>query len=140
MLTVAMVLLPETPYWLIEYNQFEKAKKSLRFFRGSEYDVNPEFNEIHQRHLSKDKNQSCSWMLQRLFSKAFMKPFMCSGVIYMIFTVSGFDIIIIYMVTILQETGSSVDPKIGPMVTAISLMFFNFLGVSSILGKNLTKF
>ena len=86
MLTVAMVLLPETPYWLIEYNQFEKAKKSLRFFRGSKYDVNPEFNEIHQRHLSKDKNQSCSWMLQRLFSKAFMKPFMCSGVIYMIFT------------------------------------------------------
>ena len=119
MLTVAMVLLPETPYWLIEYNQFEKAKKSLRFFRGSKYDVNPEFNEIHQRHLSKDKNQSCSWMLQRLFSKAFMKPFMCSGVIYMIFTVSGFDIIIIYMVTILQDTGSSVDPDIGPMVTAI---------------------
>ena len=72
MLTVAMVLLPETPYWLIEYNQFEKAKKSLRFFRGSKYDVNPEFNEIHQRHLSKDKNQSCSWMLQRLFSKAFI--------------------------------------------------------------------
>ena len=123
MLTVAMGLLPETPYWLIEYNQFEKAKKSLRFFRGSEYDVNPEFNEIHQRHLSKDKNQSCSWMLQRLFSKAFMKPFMCSGVIYMIFTVSGFDIIIIYMVTILQETGSSVDPYIGTMVTAIFYVF-----------------
>ena len=135
MLTVAMVLLPETPYWLIEYNQFEKAKKSLRFFRGSEYDVNPEFNEIHQRHLSKDKNQSCSWMLQRLFSKAFMKPFMCSGVIYMIFTVSGFDIIIIYMVTILQETGSSDDPNIGTMVTAIFLMFFKFLWEYSILGK-----
>ena len=135
MLTVAMVLLPETPYWLIEYNQFEKAKRSLRFFRGSQYDINPEFNEIHQRHLSKDKNQSCSWMLHRLFSKAFLKPFMCSGVIYMIFTVSGFDIIIIYMVTILQETGSSVDPKIGTMVTAIFFMFFNFLGVSSILGK-----
>ena len=50
MLTVAMVLLPETPYWLIEYNQFEKAKKSLRFFRGSKYDINPEFNEIHQNH------------------------------------------------------------------------------------------
>ena len=135
MLTVAMVLLPETPYWLIEYNQFEKAKKSLRFFRGSEYDINPEFNEIHQRHLSKDKNQSCSWMLQRLFSKAFLKPFMCSGVIYMIFTVSGFDIIIIYMVTILQETGSSVDPNIGTMVTAIFLMFFKFLWEYSILGK-----
>ena len=130
-----MVLLPETPYWLIEYNQFEKAKKSLRFFRGSKYDINPEFNEIHQRHLSKDKNQSCSWMLQRLFSKAFLKPFMCSGVIYMIFTVSGFDIIIIYMVTILQETGSSVDPNIGTMVTAIFLMFFKFLWEYSILGK-----
>ena len=127
MLTVAMVLLPETPYWLIEYNQFEKAKKSLRFFRGSHYDINPEFNEIHQRHLSKDKNQSCSWMLQRLFSKAFLKPFMCSGVIYMIFTVSGFDIIIIYMVTILEETGSSIDPNIGTMVTAIQHFFLNLL-------------
>ena len=66
-------------------------------------------------------------MLQRLFSKAFLKPFMCSGVIYMIFTVSGFDIIIIYMVTILQETGSRVDPNIGTMVTAIFSCFLTSL-------------
>ena len=52
------------------------------------------------------------------FSTKKLFPKVDESVIYMIFTVSGFDIIIIYMVTILQETGSSVDPKIGTMVTA----------------------
>ena len=123
-----MVALPETPYWLIEYNRFEQAKKSLKFFRGSFYDVNPELNEIHQRHLSKDKSQSCSWMLQRLFSKAFFRPFLSVGVIPVIFVISGFDIIQIYMVTVLEETGSSINPAFGPMIVGGNRAILSCLG------------
>ena len=111
-----MIALPETPYWLIEYNHYEKAKKSLKFFRGFKYDVNEELEEIHQRHLSKDKSQSCLWLLSRLFSKTFFQPFLCCGVLFLIFTITGFDTIVFYMVTILKETGSSIDPKVGPMI------------------------
>ena len=111
-----MMILPETPYWLIENNRFDKARESLVFFRGSLYDVNPELDEIHKRHLLKDKIQACSWILRRLFSKAFFQPFLCSGVLYMIFCISGFSVIIIYMVTILEETGSGLDPKNGPVI------------------------
>ena len=34
----------------------------------------------------------------------------------MIFCISGFSVIIIYMVTILEETGSGLDPKNGPVI------------------------
>ena len=41
-----MIFLPETPYWLVENNQIEAAKNSLIFFRGTDYDVDSELNEI----------------------------------------------------------------------------------------------
>lgn len=123
-----MAILPETPYWLIEHNRYEEAEKSLKFFRGSLYDVNPELEEIHQRHLSKDKSQSYSWMLKRLFSKAFLRPFLSVGIIPVIFVWSGFDIVQIYMVNVLEGTGSSIDPKYGPMIAGGTRAILSCLG------------
>ena len=45
-LIITMIFLPETPYWLVENNQIEAAKNSLIFFRGTDYDVDSELNEI----------------------------------------------------------------------------------------------
>ena len=36
-MTLSIIMLPETPYWLIENNNYEAAIKSLQFFRGKEY-------------------------------------------------------------------------------------------------------
>ena len=122
-LFISLLFLPETPYWLVEQNQLDKATESLKFFRGPNYDIAHEIDEIHQKHLSKDESQSFIWIFKRMFSSAFLKPFLCNGVLRMFFALCGFDILNLFMIQILNDTGSSVDPKLGPVIIGSVRMF-----------------
>ena len=121
LMTLLLISLPETPYWLIEDDQDAQAKKSLQFYRGADYDITDELNEIRQKHLHKMENVGTSWKwtCQRLVSSAFLKPFSCIGTIYMFNTMSGINIILVYMITLLEETGSNIDPELGPVVIGV---------------------
>ena len=46
MLTILLLGLPETPYWLVSKNKDSEAKKSLRFFRGNQHDGTEELMDI----------------------------------------------------------------------------------------------
>ena len=114
-----MIFLPETPYWLIENNQIEAARKSLIFFRGTNYDVASELDEIKEKFMSKqraDSTTSISWILKRFWSAAFLKPFLCIGMTLIISNLTGFEVINLYMVPILQESGSNIDAEIGTII------------------------
>ena len=117
---LALIILPETPYWLIENNQLDEARKSLHFFRGRNYDTDLELNEIQEKHLSKLQNsKSYLWILKRLCSRAFFKPFSCIGILEGLYCLTGFDVVIVYMISNLKETGSSIDPNLGPIIVGI---------------------
>ena len=121
LMVLLLLPLPETPYWLIEDENEILAKKSLQFYRGTDYDITEELNEIRQKHLHKMENVQISWKwtLQRLTSMAFLKPFSCIGILYMLNTMSGINIILVYMITLLEETGSNFDPDLGPVIIGI---------------------
>ena len=116
---LTLFFLPETPYWLIENNQFEEAQKSLKFFRGTNYDLSNELEEIQQKHLSKQKKQTFTWIMRRLFSPAFFRPFLCIGMLEILFMLSGFEVVMLYMHRILETTQSSIDPALGPVITGV---------------------
>ena len=42
LLFLLLIPLPETPYWLIEDENEDQAKKSLQFYRGAEYNISEE--------------------------------------------------------------------------------------------------
>ena len=111
----SLTILPETPYWLIENDQLERAKKSLKFFRGSKYDVTKEIEEIHQKHISKERNVTCSWTIHRFFSHSFLKPFSCVGMNLIALNLTGFEVLITYMIPILEEGGFS-EPQLGTVI------------------------
>ena len=127
LLTLLIMLLPETPYWLIEKNRIEEARKSLQFFRGSQYDESEELNEIKKKHESKQKEntgQSWSFVVRRIFSMAFLKPFLCVGILHLNSTWGGFTQIQIFMLDILERSGSTIDPKMGPIVIGVTRLIF----------------
>ena len=102
-----------------ENNEVERAKKSLQFYRGPNFDITEELREIELKHESKKKqnsNHSWKFTLQRIFSSAFFKPFSCIGVLYIINTWSGFNCLLVYMISILDESGSNIDPNVGPII------------------------
>lgn len=115
-LLITMTLLPETPYWLIQNNRFEDAKLSMQFFRGPDQDVSEELNEIHQNHLSKKNFHSLLSILKQIWSRAFFKPFTCIGLIYCLSNLTGFEVVVIYMVPILKDSGSGFDHNFGPII------------------------
>ena len=72
-------------------------------------------NEIKQKHhekIERTEHQSLAWVLKRIFSRAFLKPFSCVGSLYLITTWHGFNCIIVYMISILDDTGSSFDIRL----------------------------
>ena len=135
-----LIPLPETPYWLIEDERPEMARKSLKFFRGKDYDVSEELDEIQKRHESKNANmtqKSWKFTLQRIFSYAFFKPFSCVGILYVISTWSGVNCLLVYMITFLEESGSSFDPHIGPIIVGtLRLLFAGIIQLSILLLMN----
>ena len=127
LLAIIMIPFPETPYWLVGQNRIEAGKKSLQFFRGKDFDITKEFNEIQEKHESKIKqNSEGSWKLavKTIFSAAFLKPFSCVGVLYIGKMFDGFAQIQIFMIEILERSGSSIAPNIAPIVAGFTRLAF----------------
>lgn len=135
LLILLIIPLPETPYWLIEDKQGQAARKSLRFFRGKNYDINEELTEIETKHESKQAAQAqANWKftMSRIFSFAFFKPFIFGvGILYTVGEWNGSNSLIVYMISILEETGSNFDSKIGPIV--VGCIRVAFAGLAAIL-------
>ena len=74
-----------------------------------------------EKFISKQKVDSrsispVSWILKRFWSAAFLKPFLCIGMTLIISNLTGFEVINLYMVPILQESGSNIDAEIGTII------------------------
>ena len=120
-LIMLLLPLPETPYWLIENNESYRAKQALQFFRGENYNITYEYDEIQQKHESKQNQHSKNWWeftIKRIFSSAFLKPFLCIGIVFGLNECLGFGPLITYTYEIFDETGSSVEPGIGLVIIA----------------------
>ena len=112
-------------YWLIENTNYDGAKKSLQFYRGKDYDITEELNEINQKHQSKLVNSTSlnmSYKVKRIFSMAFLKPFSCVGVLYSLTCWTGFDIFQTYMIDTLELSGGSLWMDIGLMPTIVGIL------------------
>ena len=92
-LFIGLIQLPESPYWLVEDDQYNLAKKSLEFFRGEAYDITEEMNEIVEKRDSKRTETNSSSTLKRMTAsrKAFLKPFSCIGILYLLGSWTGFN-------------------------------------------------
>ena len=154
---LGLIPFPESPYWLIEADKVDLAKyvkhllilyssipkvpylyslykfiinfrKSLQFFRGPEYDITQELNEINEKHQSKvelqAKKESWKWTLKQLTSYSFLKPFSCVGVLYIARQWVGGKVFSAYMVQLLEDSGSSLNPRLGPVVVGSFQLFF----------------
>ena len=95
-------------------------RRSLQFYRGPDYDINEEFCEMQEKHLSKVaeqiKSSSWKWTLERFFSMAFLKPFSCAGILSVLSMACGTNVVSTYMFFILQESGSLINPNLAPII------------------------
>ncbi|XP_066247969.1 facilitated trehalose transporter Tret1-like [Euwallacea similis] len=136
-----LMLLPETPFWLLNRNRVEDAQKSLAWFRGwTTLDrVEKEFKEILDNMEKSSVNKGCN---HRYYLEGrFIRPFF---LILFAFTVCNFGVtpIAAYAVLIFNSLNVPISAYYATMITGC----VNLLGVFlctfflRILGKRLLSF
>ena len=105
---------PNSPYWLVEKGRDAEARASLRVLRGPRYDLEPELAEIVTK--KREKEQMGRSVMSTLASRVFLLPFLRIGALMMITQWAGINVITSYMVTIFQESGSSLSPGLAPIL------------------------
>ena len=105
---------PNSPYWLVEKGRDTEARASLRVLRGPRYNLEPELAEIVTK--KREKEQMGRSVVSTLASRVFLLPFLRIGALMMITQWAGINVITSYMVTIFQESGSSLSPGLAPIL------------------------
>ncbi|KAK1122886.1 hypothetical protein K0M31_009331 [Melipona bicolor] len=111
-----MTFMPESPLFYMTKNNEAAARKSMRFFRGPDYNIDPEINEFKEQvERSKRERVTLSAFLRRPVLKTL-------GVAYGIMLaqqLSGINAIIFYCETIFKQTGVDLDPLLQMVIVAV---------------------
>ncbi len=143
LLGLSLIPLYESPYWLVEAGKVDEARRSLKFYRGPGYDIEDELKEMLDRSESKKRQRNESshkgwrWTLKRLCSRSFTLPFSSIGVISMLCTWTGVNTILNYMIVMLEEAGSSVDPEKAPIIVG-SIRFGTAILAAIVMNKEVS--
>jgi len=96
---------------------------SLQWYRGEHCDVSDELNEIVKKKEESTKIEGFQEKLSLVFSLPFLKAFSTSGVLFFLAQFTGISALVMFMINIFQDTNSSVDPRLAPvMVGAVRIL------------------
>nr|XP_053635274.1 facilitated trehalose transporter Tret1-like [Cherax quadricarinatus]XP_053635275.1 facilitated trehalose transporter Tret1-like [Cherax quadricarinatus] len=135
-----LILLPNSPRWLVTQDRFTEAQKALLFLRGKHYDSGPEFQEIIQQISTVDKKLDKSWQQVRLlFEPSTARVFLLLTVLTLLTSTSGSYVIMSYSVPIFQTVDSTLDPYISAIIFYVVRVFGNLVHLCVIdrLGRKL---
>jgi len=124
---VSMYLVKESPYWLIQNGRKVEALDSLVWYRGGEFDISDEFNEIVQKKEEK-QDDGLKEKMKDVFSLPFLRAFAISGGLFFIVQFNGISILAMFMTEIFQDAKLSFDPRLAPVL--IGLIRILSVGVS----------
>lgn len=117
---VMSLFIPDSPYWLVQKDRLEEARHALQWLRGSSCDISSEFGDIiAKKQLREAMNPG--WK-HHLTSSDFLKPMLKVGTIMALVELGGPNLLSQYMVTIFEESGSSVDPTLAPIFVSSTRM------------------
>ncbi|KAK3914877.1 Facilitated trehalose transporter Tret1 [Frankliniella fusca] len=114
----AVMLLPETPVFLLKKSNTQGAKRALRRLRGTVYDgIDWEVAEMQRGINAAEANDSS--LKDLLSSRAVVRALViCLGL--MVFQqVSGINAVMFYAVTIFEKAGSSLQPEVATIIVGV---------------------
>jgi hypothetical protein len=101
----------------------------MAFFRGPNFsDLDNEFVDITEAKERKRKNSSIIngnggvggsdnqpliHTASKLMSRAFFRPFSCVGIIYIVYELSGFEVVTAYAQNFFEKAGVELDPSLA---------------------------
>ncbi|KAG7210926.1 hypothetical protein KM043_016302 [Ampulex compressa] len=134
---IALLLVPESPAWLVRRRKIGKARKAILWLRGGDMEqANHEIAVLESRiNADNAKNIMSSSFKERISSTAsmirdssVMKPVTIINIFTLLQLTSGTYVIVFYAVDLMQDIGGdSVDKYLAAVVTAVIRCIFSFL-------------
>ena len=127
--------MPETPHWLAQNKRLEEAGRSLERLRGPGQSAE-EVEELRQYQVVRrleTVREKMSEKLRVLTSRAFLKPFIIAEPLNILYSCSGLSMMTFYIVTIFEESGTSVDKHLASLTVSAFRLFISFLSSAALL-------
>ncbi|EDO32615.1 predicted protein [Nematostella vectensis] len=111
LLVVLMAFMPETARWLIAKKKETRARKTLLWLRGPDYDIDKELCEIK----ASIDTQNQRFSLKEFKNPSLLRPFLISMSLHFFQQFSGINAFMFYCATIFQKAGFK-DPTGVPIL------------------------
>ncbi|CAL4067125.1 unnamed protein product [Meganyctiphanes norvegica] len=134
-LLLFMLMVPESPYWLILKGRREEANKALRWLRGPDYDVDVELKEMEIKIEAVGRHTS----IRELWHPRTRLPFIISLFMQTLQQVCGANILMMFTGSIFQASGASIGHEMATIYTGIGQLVVTIISVClvDILGRRL---
>lgn len=138
---ILIEMVPESPSWLLDDGQMDKASKSFTWFRGHYLDSKYEFEKLVEgQKLSKLQNEPMAFhnILTMASTKSFYKPLLILLVFSVTLQASGPYVIAFYTVDILKNSiGGNMNEYVATIILDVTRLAASF--VSCIVIKNVGR-
>ncbi|XP_011297405.1 facilitated trehalose transporter Tret1-like isoform X2 [Fopius arisanus] len=119
---ILMFAFPETPSYLISRSKPEEARRALRQFRGSKYDLDREMETLVN--FSKKNNlkrlTGFREIFQALTKPNALKPFAILVIYFLIYQWSGTNAVTFYAVEIFKASGTSINGYLATVILGVA--------------------
>lgn len=132
---ILIVLLPESPHWLIGKGRAEHAKKSLHWLRCGSSCVSEELKNMVQ-HQQQNRRQvsGTKEMLAVFLTARGFRPLLIMNTIFLVQQFAGGFVVVFYAVKVIQQAGSDLNNFLGAIIIGI-VRFLVILSLSVTLMK-----
>lgn len=118
---VGLCFIPESPRYDVSKSKLVKAKKSLKFLRGKNYDVDSEIQTIlnaqaERRYLLGDSGNAMKKLLKDPVSR---KSYLIILGLIFFFHTSGINVVLFYTADIMDTANVNLDPNLATIIVGI---------------------
>ncbi|XP_024875284.1 facilitated trehalose transporter Tret1-2 homolog [Temnothorax curvispinosus] len=113
---VTMAFVPESPLFYLTKDKEEDARKSMRFFRGPDFDIEPEMSAFKEQ-VERSKFRRPS--ITAFTSKPVLKTLAVAYGLMFTQQFSGINAIIFYGLTILESTGVGMESQLELVIFGV---------------------
>ncbi|XP_063608383.1 facilitated trehalose transporter Tret1-like [Penaeus indicus] len=113
---VLMVFSKESPSYLLSKGKDKEAQESMRYFRGSDYNIEPEMQMLKQ---SLDDSKANKASFSDLKQSYILKPLLISLALMLFQQLSGVNAVLFNLKAIFQESGTDLSDDVSSIIVGV---------------------
>ena len=116
-LALGLLLVPESPLWLLGHRGRQEAEEALKWLRQTD-DVTEEFKLIQETMENQSRGLTFREALRNLSRPDVRTPFLLITTNFYLVFLSGLSVVIFYSVEIFQSSGAKMDKHVAAIISA----------------------